>query len=346
MPKLMIYGAKSLALGACLAVCELYPEYEVQGFAVSSLEGNPANLNGLPVRELGSIDDKETNFLIATPEDAFDAVIKGLEQMGFRNYRCMDSATEEELMCAYYRRIKRFPSAGCGDIHGFMAKFHKDKPLRNEYKISDWIEPIQVGAALTDQRVACLTDAEGENISHKNVNYSELTALYWIWKNRLAVETDPDALYGLFHYRRLLRLTDEDIWKIRAERADAVLPYPLVHEPGVYEHHTRYVSDSDWQALVRALGELHPEYMTHFEEILNQPYMYNYNIILARAEVLRHYCGWLFPILERVEELSVPKGSERADRYIGYLGENLCTLYFMANLQGWKIRHTGRMMLV
>ena len=56
--------------------------------------------------------------------------------------------------------------------------------------------------------------------------------------------------------------------------------------------------------------------------------------------VLLDYCGWLFPILERVEELSNPKGSERADRYIGYMGESLETLYFMKNAERLNIVHT------
>lgn len=346
MPNLMIYGAKSLALGACFAIKELYPEYEVQGFVVSSLEGNPAQLGGLPVMELNAITDKTMNLLIATPEDVQGEIIKGLKKKGFQQYCCMDSALEESLMSAYYSKIGCFPPVGNKDIHGFMAKFYKDKPLQNTYQLPDWTEAIQVGAALTTKRVANLTDDWGENISAKNGNYSELTALFWIWKNLLVKELDKDALYGLFHYRRLLHLTSEDIKKIREDKVDVVLPYPLVHEPSMYEHHTRYVSELDWQALMQAVEELQPSYIGKFEELLKQPYMYNYNIILARAEVLCDYCEWLFPILERVEEMSVPKGSERADRYIGFLGENLCTLYFMANVQGWKIRHTGRLMLV
>ena len=77
-----------------------------------------------------------------------------------------------------------------------------------------------------------------------------------------------------------------------------------------------------------------------------QRFLYNYNVILARKDILRDYCEWLFPILKRVEELSVPKGSERADRYIGYMGETLETLYFMKNAEILKIAHTGCRMLV
>ena len=76
-----------------------------------------------------------------------------------------------------------------------------------------------------------------------------------------------------------------------------------------------------------------------------QPYLYNYNILIATVEVLRTYCAWLFPILSRTEELSMPHGWERADRYIGYLGENLLTLYFMYHQKDLNIVHTGHIML-
>ena len=81
-------------------------------------------------------------------------------------------------------------------------------------------------------------------------------------------------------------------------------------------------------------------------EIMAQPYFYNYNMFIARREVFSDFCGWLFPILERIEELSVPAGRQRADRYIGYLGENLTTLYFMYHKNHRKIAHVGRLMLV
>ena len=55
--------------------------------------------------------------------------------------------------------------------------------------------PIQVGAAL-HPALGYIPDNTGDNISAKNPNYCELTALYWAWKNL-------DCEYiGLCHYRR------------------------------------------------------------------------------------------------------------------------------------------------
>lgn len=350
MSDMYIFGAKSLALGACIAIEHLYPQYHVCGFVVSSLQGNPKSLHGLPVVELISLTDKAVPIFIGTPEDVQPKIVEYLEENGFHHHRCMTSQVEAELMGDYYRSIHKFPGLTMcgtpGNIHGYMAKFYKDKALTGKYIIPAWIQPLQVGAALTEERVALKTDDQGVNISGKNVNYCELTALYWIWKNEMEKDPDSDSYYGLFHYRRLLDMKENDLFYLKENDVDVVLPYPTICEPDILEHHERYVKPEDWEAMLQSVKELQPEYYAAFPEIFKQRYMYNYNIIFARKDVLTDYCRWLFPILERTEELSVPKGTERADRYIGYLGENLLTLYFMYHKDRLNIRHAGKLMLV
>ena len=46
------------------------------------------------------------------------------------------------------------------------------------------------------------TEKKGENISHLNKYYGELTGLYWIWKNKLKDLNDNDWI-GTSHYRKL-----------------------------------------------------------------------------------------------------------------------------------------------
>lgn len=68
--------------------------------------------------------------------------------------------------------------------------------------------PIQVGKALhPDLDLGFQPDNTGENISEKNPYYSELTAIYWAWKN-----CNADFI-GLVHYRRYLGLKyGKDKW--------------------------------------------------------------------------------------------------------------------------------------
>lgn len=55
--------------------------------------------------------------------------------------------------------------------------------------------PIHVGKEGKDN-IGYEGDDTGDNISFKNPYYSELTAVYWAWKN-----LDADYI-GLVHYRR------------------------------------------------------------------------------------------------------------------------------------------------
>lgn len=354
-----IYGAKSLALGTYRAIQKCWPETPVTGFLVTSLKGNPTILAGLPVQEIGKLTSMLTpeakdmyHILIATPEDQHPEIVKTIEKFGFCHYTCLDSAKESKLMRQYFKGQSKFQSLHdleSGDEQAeqcvYMARFYKDRSLKGSFISPPWVHPLQVGAALTDIRIADETDDSGQNISGKNGNYCELTALYWMWQNKLKSIQGDVAYYGLYHYRRVLDITVKDLYRLKANDVDVVLPLPTLHEPDALEHHSRHISESDWNAMLKALKELHPDYAQALPEIFAQPYLYNYNLILAKKQVLEDYCSWLFPILERTEALSNPKGWQRADRYIGYLGENLMTLYFMRHQKDFNIYHTGCLML-
>ena len=374
---LVIFGAQGTALGAYEAIHNLYPIRNIRCFLVTERGDNAEYLSGVPVLELEtfanslSTEEKENlEILIATPENMMPEIETSLESHGFFCHVRLTSSRWSELMHCYCAGEKDFMPLRAlpvgyhrANMHVFMAKFHKDKQLSARYGLPEWITPIQVGAVLSPRRVANILDCDGENISAKNGNYSELTALYWIWKNRLRCPADGigvhpsdraeerpsgglgggssarpgsassgstgNAYYGLSHYRRILEFTEDDVLRLVDNGVDVVLPYPMPYEPDIEEHHRRYLKEEDWKAVRRAVWELQPEYSKAFPSVLEQKYLYNYNIILARKEVLAEYCEWLFPILSRVEELSVPRGKDRADRYIGYIAETLETLYFM-----------------
>lgn len=393
--KTIIFGAQGYALGTYEAMKTLYPEREILFFMVSSLEGNPALLAEIPVKELADVstsfsdeEKKEIEAIIATPENVHQEIEEILDKYGFSNHSRLTSELWGKLMDSFraksgdFTPLATYKAANAENdneiqenaaaeqsfdkdnlgLNIFYARSHKDKELKTKIIRPDYMLPIQVGAANTDERIADITDDTGDNISAKNGNYCEITGLYWIWKNILCGEACENlgvkecnhmddgndvqgqvasgAEYlGLAQYRRSFELTEDDLRRLFCNDIDVLLPYPLMYEPDINKHHERYLKDADWKALLTALKELRPEYAEYFPRVLGQQYMYNYNVILAKKQVLKDYCDWLFPVLARVEELSVPKGSERSDRYIGYMVETLETLYFMKNKDRLKIAH-------
>ena len=139
-------------------------------------------------------------------------------------------------------------------------------------------------------------------------------------------------------------MSDDDLRKMAANDVDVVLPYPMIHYPNAAIQHTWYVPEKDWKLMRRVVDELSPEYGAKFDEVFNASEFYNYNMLVAKKSVFADYCAWLYPILDRIEELSEPKGKDRHDRYTAYMSESLETLYFMANLNNLKIYHTGRLL--
>lgn len=354
---LAIYGAQGYALGACEAIKTLYPKREISCFLVTRMDGNAPVLGGIPVWELSAFakrlsenEKRQMEILIATPAHVQPEIEENLENFGFHHHRRLTFTRRAELLGMFHARLGKFLPltalpVGCHApfVRIYMAKSHVDRPLKSLDPVPEYVFPIQAGAESAPMRIADLSDHMGEHISEKNGNYCELTVLYWIWKNKLSadglMEANAGQYYGLCQYRRMFELEDDDLLRLMDNEVDAVLPYPMPYEPDIHAHHERYIKEKDWEALLQALGELQPEYAQEFSGILGQRYLYNYNVILARKDVLREYCEWLFPILARIEEISVPKGNARHDRYIGYMGETLETLYFMKNAERLNIVH-------
>ena len=349
---LIIFGAQGYALGAYRAISTLYPERSVLCFMVSKMGNNAPVLGGIPVKEIDEVsgsmreeDKSNTEILIATPENIQIEIEKALEGYGFYNHIALTSERWDELMKSYHAKQGQFallsdmPEGSIEpSVRIYMAKSHVDRPLQHMVSLPDYVYPIQVGRENTEIRIADIVDNTGDNISNRNCNYSELTGLYWIWKNKVC-DCGENSYYGFGQYRRMLTFTQDDLLRLVDNDIDAVLPYPLLYEPSIHAHHERYIKSDDWDALLKAVEELEPEYKKCFDEILNQQYFYNYNVILAKKSVLCDYCSWLFPILMRTEELT--DGKNRSERYIGYMAETLETLYFIKNSK--KSKFGGRL---
>lgn len=354
-----IYGAGIVAMSTYTAIKHLYHKIP-EAFWVSDLEGNPLEIDNIPVKRMSDIfiTEKNISFIVAVPEIYHQSVAEVLSARGieYNQIIFIDNELENVLMQNFYCSQEHFLTvdkilSGSKEdsflecktkLQVFQAKCHVDKPLRNQTDMPRYICPIQVGASLTDKMVAPLQDNQGENISDKNRNYCELTASYYAWKNSKA------DYKGICHYRRIFDLQDLKLRQVFINSgADVILPYPSIYYPNMDVEHKRYVDDSDWIAMMQAMKEVAPNYYNSYvTTISKEAYFYNYNMLIARKEVFDDYCNFLFSVLERTEQLVTPKGWEREDRFAGYLGENLTTMYFRKNKEQLKIVHTGKTWLI
>ena len=223
----------------------------------------------------------------------------------------------------------------------------------------DFLFPIQVGAACAERHFpGMLHDDEGDNISHKNPCYCELTAQYWAWKN-----TDADY-YGFFHYRRYMSFAAErfpvtPFQDVMMERADErALQKLCLDRKTVQEYVEKYDAiattevnlddlsrqirtnyrqydmmdyqyKEDLDALLEILKEKYPAYYDDARAYLESSKGYYCNMFLMRAELFRQYCAWLFDILaEHEKRRDYSNYSKMGYRVSGYLGERLFGIFF------------------
>ncbi len=358
-----IFGAKATAAGLYRALCTLHSGIRLDAFLVSKQDGNPSEIWRCPVRELREVSEAltaeekaDTRVFVAVPELIHSEIKALLQQNGFQDLVMIDSRLEAKIMGEYYAHDGVFQSVHDLTIDRevtvpavtvYLASFFKDKPIANPPKFPAYYKSLFLGcegalqAGIDIAGRADYYDNAGDNISGKNSLRCEMTAHYWIWKNRLLTE---DEYVGVYHYRRTLDLSEEDLKRIKSNDVDVVLPYPMLHYPNAGIHHTWYVKEQDWGLTRQVVNELYPEYGAKWDDVFATPAFYNYNMLLAKKSVFADYCKWLYPILDRIEEMSEPKGADRADRYTAYLSESLETLYFMVNRERLKIYHTGRLL--
>ena len=342
-----VYGAQSMAYGA---VCALEEHgISVDGYVVSSYEGNPRAIAGKPVILLAEIGRKPEDvfFVLAVPGYLHGEIAEALRDLGYPHFLAMDSMQEFSLMKSFFRRRGMLsfaedfsvPDAFCaeGAMEIYVAKSARDGMLRHKTQFPACHFTVHAGAALDGACFAAdFRDDVGENISARNRSYSELTVTYWAYRNR------HPAWKGIAHYRRYFAMTERERALLLSGSVDVVLPLPFWCWPDTSSQYLRYNRAEDIATMHRVLRELVPSEAERCREILEGQCLYNYNMLIARAAVFDAYCAWMFPILERMEQLC---GGGRTDRSCGYWGEILTSLYFTLHRDDFRILHAEKVWL-
>ena len=205
-----------------------------------------------------------------------------------------------------------------------------------------------------------LLDSSGDNISHLNPHFCELTAMYWAWKNV------DSSYYGLFHCRRILDLSEQALkappsleptqvnakkkWRASAfgyakERVDELLAHYDIILPQryidrkdnldfsdmtLYDIYAKYHYAKDLDRIIELIKSRHPEMQAALEKVLftKPPRWHIANMFIMRKELYFAYCEWLFPLLFALEaEIDISSYDSYQTRIYGFLAERIFNIW-------------------
>lgn len=179
-------------------------------------------------------------------------------------------------------------------------------------------------------------DNTGDNISSKNRNYCELTALYWAWKN-----LDYEYL-GLAHYRRHFKGGSGDKWQSILTKSDAeklldrynvILPKKRDYFiESTYDQYVHAHNRQDLDKTLEIIKEFYPEYIPAWDRVMKSTRGHRFNMFIMKKEILDSYLQWLFDILFKLEEVLDISGYSANDRRVfGFVSERLLDVWLITN---------------
>ena len=187
-------------------------------------------------------------------------------------------------------------------------------------------------------------DNTGDNISELNLNFCELTGLYWAWKN-----IDADYI-GLVHYRRHFSLKKkEDIWSSILSYTE-LLPFLgdiKVFTPNkryyyietLYNHykHTHYAKQLDETRKI--IAEKHLGYLESYDSVVKHRYGYMFNMMIMEKIIFFDYCKWLFDILfELKKRINISELSDFQKRCYGRISEIIFNVWLDYQIRSGKLK--------
>lgn len=255
-----------------------------------------------------------------------------------------------EIYAVYHKPdflLKRWPFV---PIHGGRAVATQESKDGNmDAWQQDWLQENLIG------------DDTGENISELNRYFSEISVLYWMWKN--SGHLGENDFIGLNHYRRLFawsnleeiagprsyihHLSDNALSKFCHRRDledmlvshDVLAPMPYhIREP-LHMAYKRGHDFSDFQFMLDVVARDYPQYRIFAEEYMNESDCFFANIAVMRKKIFQEYCGFMFGVLDKLlANIRERKILEKKPRMFGYIAEALTGIFLYAKWKGTDLR--------
>jgi len=224
-------------------------------------------------------------------------------------------------------------------------------------------QPLMAGNVLSDDNPEIPGDDVFENISEKNPYYSELTGIYWVWKNT------NHEITGICHYRRYFtalpepflyrlkrlfyfpaglykkrfgliytsnirlftpKILSEPEVRFYLQQYDAVLPVARKLKYTVETHYRRYHYINDLTLLKSIIQQKYPDFETAYTTVFQGKKLHANNMFILKKPLFNEFMEWWFDILsefERRVDLSKKLGYQK--RIIGFIAERLLNVWMV-----------------
>lgn len=350
--KIYIFGAHPRGRTLGMYLTTLYSETEILAYLYDNEETNPSEIDGIPVIKIDSSTKLDTDITvyIGTRGIFHENIKKTLVQIGMKDIvpvtMDLDLNLRNRFLEKYYKeRGERFDKIDQFEINYneknkpqltcniYVAKSIYDSALQSEYDLKEYEKEIQVGAALTEERISGITvlDNQGDNISEWNRQFCEMTAFYWLWKN------GTEDYLGLCHYRRHFILPEDFVGRMTENEIDVILPVPLYVAPNLQDNFKGRHAPREWDCMMEYVKEYRSKEYPDMKDFFENTGLYSpCNMIIAKREVFHELSEWMFPILFHVVKQCGEEDNKYDNRYPGFLSERLISYFFEKNKRKYR----------
>lgn len=253
---------------------------------------------------------------------------------------------EVKIFITYHKKAKLFHTNTLIPIHAGRDIAHTIcKEQDTDFDDSQWLIDNMAG------------DNTGENISHLNRFFCEMTTIYWVWKN--IYTTSSPQYIGHFLYRKHLNfkqgytqelprtpllkrypdnycenfgITDDNIINTVKNR-DAIFCSSIIQKETVYEQFSNIniSHELDIEYLDHAVNYIKNNYSEYYSSAfnyLNSKYHYWGNCFIMKSSLFNRYCKFIFDILLDIYKNFDPSKKNIAQaRIIGHVAERLLGIF-------------------
>ena len=124
-------------------------------------------------------------------------------------------------------------------------------------------------------------------------------------------------------------LNDSSISYLNEHNIDLVVSHPQFEKESIREFFQIFICETDWQLLKENVIDYDEDYASCFQRYEDGHFYFPCNVAVWKRIWLDRYCEFAFSVAEKIDKYYRKKGIIREDRYMGYLFEQMSSLFIM-----------------